>query len=151
MVHYSSGKWTMIPGNGPLFRGKWFIIPRKMVHYSAGKIIHYSAGKWSIIPHGVLPLPCRCHQPQSSILSSHRSRILSSHRLSNRMLSSHRSRILSSHRPHNRIVSCHRSHNLIFTSDCSGFSKSLNSIGKTILSVNVFACTIKYYKTIVPE
>ena len=43
MVHYSvendglfRGKWSIIPWkNGPLFR-------RKMVHYSAGKMVHYS-------------------------------------------------------------------------------------------------------------
>ena len=93
----------------------------------------------------------RCHHPKNSILSSHRSRILSSHRLSNRILSSHRSQILSSHRPHNRILSSHRSHNSILSSDRPGFSNSLNSIGKTILSVNVFVCTIHSYQVIVPE
>ena len=69
----------------------------------------------------------------------------------NSILSSHRSRILSSHRPHNRILSSHRSHNSILSSDRSGFSKPLKSIGKTILSVNWSVCSIPSHQIIVPD
>ena len=59
---------------------KWFIIPPENGSLFPGNHL------LSICHKGYGPLPCKCHQPQNRIISSHRSRILSSHRLSNRML-----------------------------------------------------------------
>ena len=124
------------PENGPFSPGKWSI-------FTTGKMVHFHHRKNGPFFHmGYGPLPWKCHHPQNNILSSHRSRILSSHRLSNRMLSSHRSRISFGHRPYNRILSSHRSHNSILSSDrcgcLEGLDRGRGTIGKSYHEVKRF-------------